>query len=57
MNGLGINTQVKDFWSLIGGVAGFYAVQNALENLVKEGTVKAKIVKQTIGEDTYYKAT
>lgn len=57
MNGLGYNIQVKDFWSLIGGVASYWSVQKALDNLVREGTVKAKIIKQQIGEQTYYKAT
>jgi len=29
-------------------------IQNALDALVKEGSVKAKIIKETIGEVTYY---
>jgi hypothetical protein len=36
-------------------VAWLGAVQNALENLIKEGTVEAKIIRQPIGEQTYYK--
>ena len=46
-----------DFWGLIGGVATFSAIQNALDTLVKERTVKAKIVKEAIGEGAYYMAT
>jgi len=30
------------------------AIEEALKTLVKEGSVKAKIVKETIGEETYY---
>ena len=45
-----------DFWGFIGGVAMLSTIQNALETLVKEGSVKAKIVKQKIGEETYYRA-
>jgi hypothetical protein len=47
--------EIRDFWSFIGGMASVWAVQNALENLVKEGTVEAKIIRQPIGEQTYYK--
>lgn len=43
-----------DFWGFLGNVAALWGVQNALENLVKEGTVKAKIVKKQIEEETYY---
>lgn len=56
MNGLGYNIQVRDFWSLIGGVAGYWSIQNALDNLVREGTIEAKTIKQPIGEQIYYKA-
>lgn len=46
-----------DFWGFIGGVAALWTIQNALETPVKEGSVKAKIVKQRFGEDTYYVVT
>lgn len=39
------------------GAGMVWVIQNALGTLVKEGSVKAKIVKQHIGEDTYYMAT
>ena len=55
-HGLGYRTGA-DFLGLIGGVAMFSAIQDTLKTLVKEGSVKAKIVKETIGEDTYYLAT
>lgn len=45
-----------DFFGFIGGLATLGTIQNALETLVKEGSVRAKIVKQKIGEDTYYRA-
>lgn len=41
------------FWDVVS----VWAVRNALENLIEEGTVKARIIKQQIGEETYYKAT
>jgi len=56
VSGLGRMGQVRDFWTLLAGVATFWGVQNALNNLIKEGKVKARIVKQEIGEDTYYTA-
>lgn len=45
-----------DFLGFIGGLAMFGTIQHALDTLVKEGSVRAKIVKQEIGEDTYYRA-
>jgi hypothetical protein len=48
--------QIRDFWSLLAGVAIFSNVQNALNNLIREGKVKARIVKEEIGENTYYTA-
>jgi hypothetical protein len=56
MNGLGYNTEIKDFGGLFSGLAGYWIIQNALEKLVREGTVRAKIIKQPIGEQTFYKA-
>ena len=50
------DTKVKDFGSFLGAVGAYWTVQNALEKLVREGTVQAKIIKQQIGAETYYKA-
>lgn len=46
-----------DFWGFVYGVALISTIQHALETLVKQGSVKAKIVKEKIGEGTYYMAT
>jgi len=43
--------------SFVGGVAGFLLFQNAIENLVKEGTVEARKIAKNTGEQTYCKAT
>jgi hypothetical protein len=55
-NGLGYNAKIKDLGSFIGGVAGYWVIQNALDKLVKEGKVEARTIKQSIGEQVYYKA-
>ena len=52
-NGLGYKTG-KDFWDILAKIANLLAINNALEILVKEGSIKAKIVKETVGEITYY---
>ena len=57
ISGLGYNTQIKKLGSFITGVASYWVFQKALEKLVNEGTVKAKIIKSPFGEQTYYKAT
>lgn len=57
VSALGYNIEIRDFGSFIGGVAGYWLFQNAVESLVKEGTVEARKIKQTTGEQTYYKAT
>jgi hypothetical protein len=57
VSALGYNIEIRDFGSFIGGVAGYWLFQNAIENLVKEGTVEARKIKQNMGEQTYYKAT
>ena len=57
VSALGYNIEIRDFGSFIGGVAGYWVFQNAAENLVKDGTVEARKIKQTVGEQTYYKAT
>ena len=51
--GLGYKT-TKDFWDVMAKIANLLAINNALEVLVKEGSIKAKIVKEKIGEITYY---
>ena len=53
---LGYNTEVKDLWGFIGGVAGYWVVQSALDTLVKERKIEARTIKQPIGEQVYYKA-
>ena len=57
VSALGYNIEISDFGSFIGGVAGYWLFQNAVENLVKEGTVEARKITQNTGEQTYYKAT
>jgi len=54
--GLGYQVGIKDFWSFIGGVASYWVIQNALDTLVKEGKVKAKRIKERVGEEIYYMA-
>lgn len=56
MNGLGYNTDIKDLGTLLFGIGGMWLVQNALEKLIREGTVTTKIIKQPYGQETYYKA-
>jgi len=52
-HGLGYKT-TKDFWDILAKIANLLAINNALELLVKEGSIKAKTVKETVGEITYY---
>ena len=52
-NGLGYKTG-SGFWEILAKIANLLTIQNALDALVKEGSIKAKIVKETIGELTYY---
>ena len=53
-HGLGYTTS-KDFWDILAKIANLLAINNALEALVKEGSVKAKIIKEpVIGDITYY---
>ncbi len=56
VSGLGYNVKLKDLGSFISGVADYWVIQNALNKLVKEGTVEARTIKQRIGEQVYYKA-
>jgi hypothetical protein len=57
VSALGYNIEIRDLGSFVGGVAGFWLFQNAIENLVKEGTVEARKIAKITGEQTYYKAT
>jgi len=56
ISSLGYTIEIRDFWGFISSIANVWAVQNALETLVKEGTVEARIIRQPSGEQTYYKA-
>ena len=51
--GLGYKTG-KSFWDILAEIANLLTIQNVLDALVKEGIIKAKIVKETVGEITYY---
>ncbi|MGD8544928.1 MAG: hypothetical protein PVH12_02030 [Candidatus Bathyarchaeota archaeon] len=55
--GIGYKAKWEDFLGLINSVSSLWKVQNAIETLVDEGIVKAKVIKIAGGEDTYYKAT
>jgi hypothetical protein len=57
VSALGYSIEIRDFGSFVGGVAGYWLFQNAIENLVKEGSLEARKIKQNTGEQTYYKAT
>jgi hypothetical protein len=57
VSAMGYKIDIKDLGGFIGGVAGYWLFQNAIENLVKEGTVEARKITQNTGEQTYYKAT
>jgi len=57
VSALGYTIEIRDLGSFVGGVAGFWLFQNAIENLVKEGTVEARKITRNTGEQTYYKAT
>jgi len=51
--GLGYKTGTG-FWDIMAEIANLLTIQNALDALVKEGSIKAKTVKKTVGEITYY---
>ena len=51
--GLGYKTG-KSFWDILSEIANLLTIQNASETLVKKGIIKAKIVKEPVGEITYY---
>ncbi len=54
---LSYKIEIRNFESFVGGVAGYWLFQNAIENLVKENAVEARKIKQDSGEQIYYKAT
>jgi hypothetical protein len=56
VTGLGYTIEINDLGSFVGGVAGYWLFQNAIENLVKQGTVEAKEIKQPTGKQIYYRA-
>ena len=55
MNGLGYITDMKDLGTLFVGMLNIWNFQNALDKLVKERTVEARVVKQPNITETYYK--
>ena len=56
MSGLGYITELKDLWSFLGGMAQYWIFQNAIEQLMKEGKVTARIIEEANKQETYYKA-
>jgi hypothetical protein len=56
VTGLGYTIEINDLGSFVSGVAGYWLFQNAIENLVKQGTVEAKEIKQPTGKQIYYRA-
>ena len=44
------------FWALQAEIANLLDIKNTSETLVKKGIIKAKIIKETVGEITYYMA-
>lgn len=57
VTGIGYAIEINDFGSFVSGVAGYWLFQNAIENLVKQGIVEAREIKQTAGKQIYYRAT
>ena len=51
INGLGYSNDLN-----VKNIVETFAIQNALDKLVKEGNVTARTIKQQIGEQVYYKA-
>ena len=54
---IGYDRPINDFWTFLGGMASYWLVQSALETLMKEGKVKAKVIKKQAGDETYYITT
>lgn len=53
--GLGYKIEIGDLGSFVGGVAGYWLFQYAIDNLVKQGLVEGRKIKQSTGEQVYYK--
>jgi hypothetical protein len=53
--GLGYKIEIGDLGSFVSGVAGYWLFQNAIDNLVKRGLVEGRKIKQSVGEQIYYK--
>jgi predicted AAA+ superfamily ATPase len=51
INGLGYSNDLN-----VKNIVETFAIQNALDKLVKEGNVTARTIKQQIEEQVYYKA-
>lgn len=56
MFGLGYNTKVNDLGTLALEVLEMIVVNKALEKLIGEGKVEAKVIETPTGKETYYKA-
>ena len=56
VTGLGYVIEINNFGSFVSGVAGYWLFQNAIEYLVKQGTVEAREIKQPTGKQIYYRA-
>jgi hypothetical protein len=56
VTGLGYKIEINDLGSFVSGVAGYWLFQNAIENLVKQGVVEGRKIRQTTGEQIYYRA-
>jgi hypothetical protein len=46
---LGYKIEINDLGSFVGGVAGYWLFQNAIENLVKQGVVEGRKIRQSTG--------
>lgn len=55
--GIGYTSDRTDFWGFVGTLTTYWTVENALSALVKEGSVKARVINTSSGEETYYMAT
>ena len=51
ISGLGYSSELN-----VKNIVATFAIQNAVDSLVKEGNVTARTIKQQIGEQVYYKA-
>jgi hypothetical protein len=55
VTGLGYKVEIRELGSFVSGVAGYWLLQNAIDNLLKQGTVEARKIKCPEGEQVYYK--